>query len=63
MYSGPTSRRLILAPHRSGSLSLARGDYRIAASVDSPGVHPFAGNEQIEGGAYEVEYYIRTQAY
>lgn len=63
MYSGPTSRRLVLAPHRSGSLSLARGDYRIAASVASSSVRPFAGNEQVEGGTYEVEYYIQTSQY
>lgn len=63
MYSGPTSKRLVLSPHSSGSLSLVRGNYRIAASVDAAGVRPFAGNEQVEGGSYEVEYYIQTYQY
>ncbi len=63
LYSGTTSKRLILSPHSRNSLSLGNGKYRIAASVNASNVSDFAGIEELNGGNYEVEYYIQTQRY
>lgn len=63
LYSGTTSKRLILSPRSRNSLSLGNGKYRIAASVDASNVRDFAGAEDLNGGDYEVEYYIQTQRY
>lgn len=36
------------------------GSYRIAASVSASNVSRYAGTESLNGGSYEVEYYIST---
>lgn len=60
MYSGNESKRLVLSPNSSGTLRLKNGSYKIAASVNASNVNKYAGIETLNGGTYEVEYYIST---
>lgn len=60
MYSGNESKRLVLSPNSTGSVRLKNGSYRIAASVSASNVGNYAGIESLNGGSYEVEYYIST---
>ena len=60
MYSGNESKRLVLSPNSTGSVRLKNGSYRIAASVSASNVSKYAGTETLNGGSYEVEYYIST---
>ena len=59
-YSGTESKRLVISPHSTGSLKLKNGSYRIAASVDASNVGRYGGAEKLNGGSYEVEYYISS---
>ena len=60
MYSGNESKRLVLSPNSTGSIRLKNGSYRIAASVSASNVSRYARTESLNGGSYEVEYYIST---
>lgn len=60
LYSGKESKKLVLSPHSRGNLQLKNGSYRIAAFVSASNVQRYAGSETINGGSYEVEYYIST---
>lgn len=61
LYSGKSdSKRLVLAPNTTKSISLKNGRYRIAASVDAYNVSSYAGNEELTGGEYSVSYYISS---
>lgn len=60
LYSGKESKKLVLSPNSRGSLRLKNGSYRIAASVSASNVQRYAGSETLNGGGYEVEYYIST---
>lgn len=60
MYSGSESKRLVLSPNSSGTVRLKNGSYRIAASVSASNVSRYAGTETLNGGTYEVEYYITS---
>lgn len=60
MYSGNESKRLVLSPNSTGAVRLKNGSYRIAASVSASNVSRYAGTETLNGGSYEVEYYIST---
>ncbi|MBD5272414.1 MAG: hypothetical protein HDS42_03960 [Bacteroides sp.] len=59
-YSGPDSKRISISPHNRRSITLKNGSYRCVASVDGGGVSNHAGTESLNGGSYEVEYYIST---
>ena len=63
LYSGPDSKRLVITAGGSSSIHLKNGEYRIAASVSASNVSHYAGDEQLQGGNYSVEYYIRTYRY
>lgn len=63
LYSGPDSKRLVLSPGASGSVTLPNGTYRVAASVAAANVRSYAGTESLTGGGYEVSYYISTIRY
>ena len=63
LYSGAESKRLVISPHSSKSVSLKSGSYRIVASVDAYNVRNFAGREELMGGSYDVSYYIQTSRY
>ena len=60
MYSGNESKRLVISPNSTGSVRLKNGSYRIAASVSASDVSKYAGTKSLNGGSYEVEYYIST---
>ena len=60
LYSGPTSRRVVLAPQDTQTVVVAVGSYRVAATVDSASVLPFAGRDDLEGGDYDSIFYITT---
>lgn len=62
-YSGTDGKRVAIAPHGSQSVVLTNGLYRIAASVNDASVRPFAGTENLTGGEYNVQYYIKTTRY
>lgn len=60
LYSGPTSRRISLAPKETGAVKVQPGDYAVAARVEgAKNVDPFAGRQRFEGGRYSNNWYIR----
>lgn len=61
LYSGTSdSKRLVLSPHQTRSISLKNGRYRVAASVSAANVSSYAGSEELTGGEYSVSYYISS---
>ena len=60
MYSGPDSKSMQIGPGGRGTIVLANGHYRIAASVPAAHVRPYAGEQTFAGGRYEVGYCIVT---
>lgn len=60
LYSGADSKRLVIAPHKSASISLHNGTYKVAAFVSASNVRRYAGTEQLLGGDYSVSYYISS---
>lgn len=63
LYSGPDSKKIIIAPYKTGHTTLPNGTYRVAASVDAYRVQKYAGSETLNGGSYSAEYYIVTSKY
>lgn len=63
LYSGTESKRVEIAPKQRTKFAIINGKYRIAAWVSDPKVRRFAGTENIDGGRYDVEYYIYTTRY
>lgn len=63
LYSGPDSKRLVISAGGTSSVKLKNGSYRVAASVSASNVGNYAGNENLQGGNYTVDYYIRTYSY
>lgn len=63
LYSGAESKRLVLKPQASSSISLKNGVYKIAASVNASDVRKYAGTENFNGGSYEGCYYISYTRY
>ncbi len=62
-YSGLQSKKVVFSPKERITIELVNGEYRIAASVDAADVGNYAGTEKLEGGSYDIEYYIVTQTY
>lgn len=62
MYSGRDSKRLIISPHQREYVTLPNGKYKCVASI-SGNARNHAGEENLTGGSYEVEYYIVTSSY
>ena len=62
-YSGIESRKIVLNPRQQKSITLKNGSYRVAASVDAANVRNYAGVENLSGGSYSTEYYIRSESY
>lgn len=62
LYSGPTSRKAVLAPSTQEEIVLGVGDYKVAAKVSEASVIPFAGNENLQGGRYSNTFYIQTRS-
>lgn len=63
LYSGPDSKRLVISPGHTSSMTLKNGRYRVAASVNASNVRNYAGSEELSGGSYSVEYYISTHGF
>ena len=62
-YSGPDSKKLVISPGGTSSVTLKNGRYRVAASVNASNVSNYAGVEDLSGGSYSVEYYISTHRF
>lgn len=60
LYSGADSKRLVISPQGSSSISLHNGTYKVAAYVSASNVRTFAGTEYLQGGEYGVTYYISS---
>ena len=60
-YSGPESKKITLAPKQKISITLKKGSYREAASVNAANVQNYAGIQNLDGGGYSEEFYIVTQ--
>jgi tetratricopeptide (TPR) repeat protein len=61
LFSGPTTRSVILSPHATETITLEPGAYRVAAKVSDPSVIPYYGEETLSGSThYESSFYIRT---
>lgn len=60
LYSGPSSRRLVISSQDSKSITLTPGSYSIAAKVNDPSVIPFAGSHTLIAGEYNEKFYIKT---
>jgi len=61
-YSGADSKKIILPPRNRRSFTLPNGPYKVAASVKASNVTKYAGNERLDGGEYESEFYIQTSS-
>lgn len=60
LYSGPTSRRIVLSPGATRQADFGVGIYRVAATVNQPSVVPFAGTNTLQGGVYSSRFYIEV---
>jgi hypothetical protein len=60
LYSGPTSRRIVLSPGATRQADFGVGMYRVAATVDEPSMVPFAGTHTLKGGLYSSRFYIEV---
>lgn len=60
-YSGTESKIINIPSQTNQNITLTSGHYRIAASVNTFNVRNYAGTQDITGGNYNVEYYIKTR--
>jgi hypothetical protein len=58
LYSGIESKEFTISPQSRKSVTLITGTYKCVATVNKNLVQQYAGTERLEGGSYEVEYYI-----
>lgn len=63
MYSGNDCKRVTIPSYGRETIRLKNGEYRITATVNASNVIPYAGVENLNGGGYEIEYYIQTVRY
>ena len=59
LYSGPTSKQLLIPVNGIRQVTLADGEYCVSARVDAYNVEPYAGVVKLHG-EYTSEYVIRT---
>ncbi|RKY10157.1 MAG: hypothetical protein DRP65_07005 [Planctomycetota bacterium] len=59
-YSGLDSCKVTFMPKEKGCVQVLNGDYKVAASVDAVHVADYAGTAKLDGGNFEVTYYIST---
>lgn len=60
-YSGNQSYRFDLAPSAVQEVRLEPGSYKVAATVSSSRVTPYAGSDSLRGGSYGVKFFIQTR--
>lgn len=58
LFSGEESKDVYIPRGGETALTVSNGNCKIAALVDDPKVTPFAGKGYLEGGEYEVTFYI-----
>ena len=61
LYSGPSSQQMVLPANSSKSVRLVPGKYRVAATANLSTVIPFAGEDEMGGGAYSSVFYIKSR--
>jgi hypothetical protein len=59
LFSGPTERRLELAPGASISVELLPGSYKLVGRVNAPNVLPSYGEHLFNLGSSGVKFYIQ----
>jgi hypothetical protein len=59
-YSGPDSKKLVLAKGATQTTVILPGDYEVAASVTAAHVRNYYGRETVQGGMYSSRFYIAT---
>lgn len=57
-YSGIESFKIIFKPKEKSAFEILNGNYKVTASVNAINVIDYAGTEEIDGGDYQVTYYI-----
>jgi outer membrane protein assembly factor BamD (BamD/ComL family) len=62
-YSGLESKKIVIRPKARTKIVLENGKYRIAASVNASNVRNYAGKEDLKGGDYSSEFYIKTETH
>lgn len=62
-YSGPDSQKHVIPPRGTRNFSIAKGKYRVAASVEASRVRPYAGSEDISYDQYGSSFFIRTTGF
>lgn len=62
MYSGKESKKVVISPQGKVYVTLPNGIYKCVASI-SGNARNHAGTENLDGGSYEVEYYIVSTSY
>jgi hypothetical protein len=60
LYSGPSSKKIVISPSYSSTITLSPGYYKVAAKVSSSSVRPFAGTHSLQSGNYNSNFYIQT---
>ena len=60
LYSGPSSKKVVISPSFSSTITLSPGYYKVAAKVSSSSVRPFAGTHSLQSGNYNSNFYIQT---
>ena len=60
-YSGLQSRSVIIQPDGKATVTLDNGPYKLGASVPPSYIHPFAGKTSLEGGVYEIGFWVVTR--
>jgi hypothetical protein len=62
LYSGPISRKAILAARQSETVTFTAGIYSVAARVDDLSVIPLAGTDTLSGRDYSDKFFIGTSS-
>jgi hypothetical protein len=60
-YSGPESFKVFFSPQEKGSIEILCGHYYIVSSVDATNVLHYIGEENLDSGNFEIEYYIKSR--
>ncbi len=60
LFSGEKGDDVTISPGRKASITVPNGEYRVAATVPPSGIRPFAGIAELEGGQYEVSFYVSS---
>lgn len=60
LYSGPSSKRVVLAVGATEKIGLSPGSYKVAASVSAAHVRNYYGQSSMRGGEYSSSFYTNT---